>query len=769
MPSVPPSKNFRITAGLCLIAVAASIATTIAPLSEFTRSLVGNSICILAGAFGAVGCWRAAYKLPKETRLSRMWALIGSAFASWALGTGVWTFYQAKLEHPPFPSPADAFYLACIPLFFLGMLSAPRVQISGQEKIKLTLDASSALVAGLLVFGSLVVAPIIQWANPGLVSTLLSLIYPTGVFALLWGLARLIHQRKALRDSLAAFLLSTALLADILACSLFSYQQLRGTYESGRLPDVIFTLAMLLGGLAGFRMTDVAPHLLAHDRAATAPLMPPSSFDSSPRFWRYLPPIVIPVAMLVLAWSPVLHFSAQICFLVLGSLVFVTLVFIRQMVALRENQALNHSLRQRTAELQKANEQIQRQYEERQRIEAEQQEFAVKMQQVQRLESLGVLAGGIAHDFNNLLTVIIGNTSLAADMLPPGHRAGPFLEDLEKAALRAAGLTNQMLAYSGKGAFALTQIDLNALTRENATLLDASISKKARFQLELADQLPKIEGDPNQLTQVVMNLITNASEAIDPRAGTIRIRTGSMMVDQAFFAQAALPDALPSGHYVFLEVSDDGAGMDAETVARIFEPFFTTKFTGRGLGLAATLGIIRGHKGSIQVHSEPGEGTRFLLVFPPAEGVGPGPEPARVPQPPIQGKPTVLIVDDESLVRNVATRLLRQEGFRTLEATHGGEAIEAVAQHGTQIDAILLDLMMPVMGGEEAFHEIRRLAPMVPILLASGFTETAVTARFGAEAPTGFLQKPFTAERLTHALREAMEKGRKAAPAEQAG
>ncbi|MES2572677.1 MAG: response regulator, partial [Verrucomicrobiota bacterium] len=394
---------------------------------------------------------------------------------------------------------------------------------------------------------------------------------------------------------------------------------------------------------------------------------------------------------------------------------------------------------------------------ERHRTEVERKAFTEKMQQIQKLESLGVLAGGIAHDFNNLLTVIMGNNEMAGDLIAPGHPAHPFLRELEKATLRAAGLTNQMLAYSGKGAFTLTPVDLNALTREMATLLHASISKKAVLKFEFEEALPAIEGDPSQLSQVILNLITNASEAIEPGTGTITLRTGLMSVDEPFLSNTALPDPLPTGRYLFLEVSDTGTGMNEETRARIFEPFFTTKFTGRGLGLSATLGIIRGHKGSIRVWSEPGKGTRFTLIFPPCgereKGDKTGPVSARPPE----ANATVLVVDDEDLVRGVVRRLLQQEGFNTLEACNGQEAIETVAREGAGLDAIVLDLMMPVMGGEEAFQEIRRLHPGLPILVVSGFAGNALAARFETKAATVFLQKPFTGNDLTEALSRAME------------
>ena len=268
---------------------------------------------------------------------------------------------------------------------------------------------------------------------------------------------------------------------------------------------------------------------------------------------------------------------------------------------------------------------------ERKSAENKRLQLERQMQETQKLESLGVLAGGIAHDFNNLLTVILGNASLALDELPPTSAAGDSLKAIEHTALRAAELCRQMLAYSGKGRFVIESIPLGALIRDMVSLLKASISKKAMLHLNLAESLPPLRGDPSQIRQIVMNLVINASEALGDHAGTITLATGLLDESPEPLAGVHFGEPLAQGPYVWLEVSDTGCGMDPETRRRIFEPFFTTKFTGRGLGLSAVLGIVRGHQGALKVQSEPGKGTTFKVLFPAA--------PQELPTPPRPGEP----------------------------------------------------------------------------------------------------------------------------------
>jgi two-component system cell cycle sensor histidine kinase/response regulator CckA len=395
---------------------------------------------------------------------------------------------------------------------------------------------------------------------------------------------------------------------------------------------------------------------------------------------------------------------------------------------------------------------------EEQRLQMERQ-----MQQTQKLESLGVLAGGIAHDFNNLLTIILGNASLALDELPSMSPARDSLRAIEKTALRAAELCRQMLAYSGQGRFVIETLRLNELISEMASLFKASLSKKALLNLNLAANLPSLRGDPSQIRQVVMNLVINAAEALGDRGGVVTVSTGAMECCPDDLTGAYREERLAEGMYVWLEVSDTGCGMDLETRRRIFEPFFTTKFTGRGLGLSAVLGIVRGHHGALQVISALGRGTTFKVLFPAAPPVGPqAAPPTRSSLGAWQGMGTVLLVDDEDSVRTLGARMLERIGFQALVASDGQEALELYQVRQEEIVLVLLDLTMPYMDGEEAFRHLRRLDPQVRVVMTSGYTEIEMAPRFTGQRLCGFLQKPYTLEALTQCLREvlALEKDR---------
>ena len=389
---------------------------------------------------------------------------------------------------------------------------------------------------------------------------------------------------------------------------------------------------------------------------------------------------------------------------------------------------------------------------EEQRWQLEQQ-----MQQTQKLESLGVLAGGIAHDFNNLLTIILGNASLALDELPSMSPARDSLRVIEKTALRAAELCRQMLAYSGQGRFVIETIHLDELICEMASLFKSSLPKKATLNLNLADALPPLRGDPSQIRQVVMNLVINAAEALGDRGGVVTVSTGAMKCRPDDLAGAYREERLAEGVYVWLEVSDTGCGMDSETQRRVFEPFFTTKFTGRGLGLSAVLGIVRGHQGALQVVSTPGQGTTFKVLFPAAPPVGPqSASPPRAPLGAWQGMGIVLLVDDEDSVRTLGARMLERIGFQVLVASDGQEALELYQVRQGEIVLVLLDLTMPYMDGEETFQQLRCFDPQVRVVMTSGYTETEMALRFTGQPRCGFLQKPYTLEGLTQCLREAL-------------
>jgi len=394
---------------------------------------------------------------------------------------------------------------------------------------------------------------------------------------------------------------------------------------------------------------------------------------------------------------------------------------------------------------------------ERLRSEEERRRLEAQVQHVQKLESLGVLAGGIAHDFNNLLMAILGNTDLAMRSLSAASPGHAHLQDIETAARRAADLCRQMLAYSGKGRFVVEPLALDEVILEMTRMLEVSISKKATLAYHLGQDLPTVAADATQIRQVLMNLITNASEALGDRSGVISIATGTMECDRAYLNETYLAEGLPEGTYVWVEISDTGVGMTADVQARMFDPFFSTKFTGRGLGMAAVLGIVRGHHGGIRVYSEPGRGTTIRVFFPATR------EAARrrneVPATHVdwRGTGTVLVVDDDETVCTLACRMLALLGFATVVAGDGRRALDVYRERRKDIACVLLDLTMPHMDGEEAYRELRRLDPDVRVILSSGYTEQDVTRRFQDVGLAGFIQKPYLFAALRDTLRAVLD------------
>lgn len=387
---------------------------------------------------------------------------------------------------------------------------------------------------------------------------------------------------------------------------------------------------------------------------------------------------------------------------------------------------------------------------ERKQAEEERRKLEAQILHGQKLESLGVLAGGIAHDFNNLLTAMLGNASLALMQLPEDSPAVPMLREVEQAAERAADLTRQMLAYSGKGRFEIQPLRLDALVQEMAKLLKSVVSRKVSLDLNL--ESATIEGDPTQLRQVVMNLIINASDAMESKVGTIRVRTGTMQASVADLHSPYLPDELPPGDYAFLEVDDAGCGMSAETQAKIFDPFFTTKFTGRGLGLAAVLGIVRSHRGTIKVTSTLGEGTHFQMLFPCTSNEPLMPLESENQLIRQQGKGTILVVDDEPSINSFIRLVLENAGFEAMTAEDGREGLKLLQENSRQLVAVLLDLTMPGMDGLEVMREMRRLSPNIPVLVMSGYSEQEVSVRCAGIGANGFIQKPFNPRSLIAAV-----------------
>jgi PAS domain S-box-containing protein len=371
----------------------------------------------------------------------------------------------------------------------------------------------------------------------------------------------------------------------------------------------------------------------------------------------------------------------------------------------------------------------------------------------QKLESLAVLAGGVAHDFNNLLVPIMGNASLAMELLPEQDPARPLMQEIVQASQRASNLTRQLLAYTGKGKFIVELVDLSELARETSVLLRASIARNVELQLDLAVDLPAVEADVTQMQQVVMNLVINAGEAIGEENGWVRVRTGLEDIDEPFAGVTFVSGEARPGQYVWLEVRDNGCGMDDATKARIFDPFFTTKFTGRGLGLSAVAGIVRSHGGILNVESAPGQGSTLKLWLPATAAHKSGGAKPQVQE--LMGRGTILLVDDEDGVRRLAKAALEQYGYTVMLAEDGYQAVDIFSRTAEQVLVVILDLAMPGMRGEETFRRLKAIRPEVPVLLCSGFGELEAARRFQDGGIAGFLQKPYTVVQLAEKVKSA--------------
>ncbi|HWD97888.1 MAG TPA: PAS domain S-box protein [Bryobacteraceae bacterium] len=367
------------------------------------------------------------------------------------------------------------------------------------------------------------------------------------------------------------------------------------------------------------------------------------------------------------------------------------------------------------------------------------------VRQAARFESIARLAGGVAHDFNNLLAGIMGGASFISEVLPEDHSAHSMLDLIVRSSERAAQLTRQLLAYAGQGAFTMRRIDLSRAVQEACSLVRGSLSSRVEFEVQTGWDLPPIEADPNQIREVVLNLVVNASEAIGETVGSVRVRTGIERLDRAAIsARFSGTDAAP-GAYVYLEVRDSGPGMTPDVVNRIFEPFFTTRFMGRGLGLSAVQGIVRGHRGAIDLETSPGSGARFRVYFPAAAA-----EAARPPAPRIveeRGR-SVLVIDDEEAVRNIVRAVLSRAGYSVLTAADGLAGLELFRSRQALISLVILDVSMPKMSGAEVLAEIRNAGSRVKILITSGYPESEAMAHISQEDIAGFLQKPFTVRQV---------------------
>ncbi len=395
---------------------------------------------------------------------------------------------------------------------------------------------------------------------------------------------------------------------------------------------------------------------------------------------------------------------------------------------------------------------------EQKRLEDDANRFQAKLLQTAKLESLGVLAGGVAHDFNNLLTGILGNASLSLEILPEDTPVRKPLSDVVSASERAAELTRQLLAYSGRGRFVVEPISLPEKIQEIRNLLDLSIPGNVDVRLHHSGALPVIEADAGQIQQLVMNLLINAAEAIGEKRGQVDVTTRLEHVSTQRLQEDFAAFELSEGEFVVLEVADNGCGMDEVTRSQIFDPFFTTKFTGRGLGLAATIGIVRGHHGGISVQSKPGEGAVFTVLLP-AQRVPAAPAASATIKVDLAGQGLVLVVDDEDVARRAAQTTLEHFGYQVITAANGLEALEIYTQHSAQVVAVLLDMTMPMMGGEEVLARMQKIRADVCVLLTSGYNESEAVRRFEGRGIAGFLQKPYTSRALAERIKLVVARG----------
>ena len=381
-----------------------------------------------------------------------------------------------------------------------------------------------------------------------------------------------------------------------------------------------------------------------------------------------------------------------------------------------------------------------------------------QFQQCQKLESLGILAGGIAHDFNNILTIIMGHCHLI--MVDPDNAMARVLP-IQKAAERAADLCSQMLVYAGKASIAKSEIDMKSLVEEMINMLKNTIQQNVLIKPDLASDVPLVHGDASQLRQIVMNLIINSSEAVGEDQGEVIVSLKNITFSPGDLNKDHLGKVIPPGRYVCLEVTDNGCGMDDETKRRIFEPFFTTKFTGRGLGMSATLGIITAHKGSLQLTSRPGSGTTICVLLPIQKAASVSPESLQKDASQLwQGSGTVLLVEDEEQIAILAKAMMTRLGFTVIVAANGREALESYRINAADIAVVVTDMGMPIMDGYTLFRELKNLDPKLPIIISSGFGDSVVTSKIAREEISGMLSKPYNFEQLRDVLRSVMEEER---------
>jgi PAS domain S-box-containing protein len=395
---------------------------------------------------------------------------------------------------------------------------------------------------------------------------------------------------------------------------------------------------------------------------------------------------------------------------------------------------------------------------EQRRVERARRQLDVQIQQTQRNDGLGTLAGGVAHDFNNLLMTILGNADLAAGDIDDQSPARACLDEIMRAGRRAADLCNQMLAYAGEGRSAIRWLDLNAVAVDMSEALRSSVAKGVEIRFDIATAPLGTRGDVMQLRQALLNLMLNASEAIGPGGGIVEVRTGIELRDAATLQVAVLGKDTAAGEYVFIEVTDSGCGMDADTRARMFDPFFSTKFMGRGLGLAAVLGIVKAHRGVIEVRSEPGQGTSVRILLPSSPKPASG-QTQRMKKVGGATKGRILFADDEPSIRDLLSNMLTRSGYETLVASNGKEALALFDRYANDVVCAILDVSMPLMDGFETLRHLKQRAPSLPVILSSGYARDQLDHRMGDQTADGFIQKPYQWKVLSSEIDRLLKPG----------
>lgn len=393
------------------------------------------------------------------------------------------------------------------------------------------------------------------------------------------------------------------------------------------------------------------------------------------------------------------------------------------------------------------------------KTEEEGKRFEIRVQQAQKLESLGILAGGIAHDFNNILQIILANLNMMQKVVPETNVARSLFERMEESIDRAKDLTRQMLAYAGKSSFNIHILDSGNAVQEIVQFIKPLISKKIVLKTEIEKDLPSIEADTAQLHQVVMNLVLNAAEASDDdRGGVVTVSVTARHCTEAYLHESRMMPGAPEGEYICIEITDTGCGMDRDTLEKIFDPFFSTKFAGRGLGMSAVLGIMRAHKGAVLVDSVPGGGTAVRVFFPVAGNpvLDSAKKERDITPSPQTGRGTLLFADDEPDMAELAQLMLQDMGYTVFIAGNGLEALDMFKSHSDEITCVVLDLSMPQLDGLQTLVEMRRIKPGLKAVLMSGYAEQEIESRVAGEPIDAFLGKPFDIHALSDILRKLL-------------